>query len=301
LTGLDENRYRIAWLCRVELTQVLKTEWNQIMKKMLWIPVSASLLFSVGCGDSPKTADGPAPLGASSSLSNSLASAKPTAQAKSQVQLPSDPKEVVQLFLDSMRQGNGAQLSALMTTGAREEIKRKELVIDPLGSPLATFKIGEAAQQEDAMLVSSVWTEPGENGSDAPEIEVVWELRKEAAGWRVCGMAVDPMTGDEVQVVNFESMEPDSVKSEMEPQRVASLPNVSLPNVLPGALPSVQNPNSSAPIFPASVPSGPLPPIQSGASQGSFTLPPATSLPPASNLPPASSSGLPTGSGFGPR
>jgi len=272
------------------------------MKKLLWIPVSAGLLVVVGCGQSPKTADAPPTSSNTSAPASTMANAAPTRAAAAQAPLPSDPKEVVQLFLDSMRQGNGAQLSALMTTAAREEIRRKELVIDPLGSPLATFKIGEAAQQEDAMLVSSVWTEPGEKGEEPSELEVVWELRKEAAGWRVCGMAVDPMTGDEVQVVNFESMEQDPTKVESEPARVASLPNSGLPNAAPAIAPATQSTNMPTSAFPSQTPQGQLPassfqqtqtpPAPITRPQGNFALPPASnSLPPATN-------GLPPSNGF---
>lgn len=291
---------------------------------MLWIPVSAGLMFAIGCGDSPKTADATKP--ASSTAPSTAPSSASTASAtaprptSSSASLPSEPKEVVQLFLDSMRQGNGAQLSALMTSAAREEIRRKELVIDPLGSPLATFKIGEAAQQEDAMLVSSVWTEPGEKGEEPSELEVVWELRKETEGWRVCGMAVDPMTGEDVQVVNFESMEQDPTGVAAEPSRVASLPNAA-----PAATQFQQNQpqlNQSAPSFPGNPATQVLPPVTQvlppvtqgfpPATQGfppaTQGFPPATQgfppasqgLPPASSLPPAGSSGLPPG-GFAPR
>lgn len=275
------------------------------MKKLLWIPVSAGLIVIVGCGQNPKTADAPPAASNSSSATNTAANTTASRAASTQVQLPSEPKEVVQLFLDSMRQGNGAQLSALMTTAAREEIRRKELVIDPLGSPLATFKIGDAAQQADAMLVSSVWTEPGEKGEEPSELEVVWELRKEAAGWRVCGMAVDPMTGDEVQVVNFESMEQEPTKVETEPARVASLPNAGLPGAAPANAPAMQNAALPNAAFPSQTPQGQLPaasfqqtqlpPVQPGPSQGNFALPPASSsLPPATN-------GLPPSNGIAPR
>ena len=155
------------------------------------------------------------------------------------------------------------------------------------------------------MLVSSVWTEPGEQGDEPSELEVVWELRKEAAGWRVCGMAVDPMTGDDVQVVNFESMEQDPTKVESEPTRVASVPNVGLPNAAPAMAPATQStamPNSA---FPNQLPQGQLPaasfqqpqlpPVQAGASQGNFSLPPASS-----SLPPGTNS-LPPSNGFSPR
>ena len=53
-----------------------------------------------------------------------------------------------------MRQGNGAQLSSLLSSLAREEIKRKGLEIAPLGSPMATFGNIEAAEHEGGMLVA---------------------------------------------------------------------------------------------------------------------------------------------------
>jgi len=125
-----------------------------------------------------------------------------------------------------MRQGNGTQLAALLSTAAREEITRKKLEIDPLGSPMATFQIGEAGshpEQPDSMLVSTVWSEPAQNGQPEANLDVVWGLRKEATGWRICEMAVDPMNGDDVQIVNFENLEPEQPAPQE--QRVASLPN----------------------------------------------------------------------------
>lgn len=202
------------------------------MKKIFWIPLYGSVFFVSGCGSNPP-ADSPGGSGVPSVASTPKTSggSDPSVLPGKLVSAPSDPKEVVQLFLDSMRQGNGAQLSALLSTLAREEIKRKELEIAPLGSPLAVFAVTEVAPQEGGMLVSSTWTEPDQPGQPATELEVVWELRLEPSGWRICGMAVDPRNGDEVQVVDFERLEPEPVAQD--PQRVASLPNAPVGNLPP--------------------------------------------------------------------
>ena len=251
------------------------------MKKSTWLPLAAGVLLVSGCG---KNAD---------ITSTDPASAAKTANATtgSALTTPSDPKEVVRLFLNSMRQGNGAQLSSLLSSLAREEIKRKQLEIAPLGSPLATFQVIEAAEQDGGMLVSSTWTEPEQGGQPATELEVVWELRKEKEGWRICGMAVDPKNGDEVQIVDFERLEQDPPAQD--PQRVAALPNAPTGYVA--------NANSPAPTgntapnsqtlnnFPASnLPANNFPPAMNNGPVSSGNLPPAANLPPPTGYQPTS-------------
>lgn len=231
------------------------------MKKSLWIPLAAGVLLASGCGTKQEIANTGTSTTSTSTVQNGTA-----------LTTPSDPKEVVRLFLDSMRQGNGAQLSSLLSSLAREEIKRKELEIAPLGSPMATFQIIEAAEQDGGMLVSSTWTEPEQPGQPATELEVVWELRKEPAGWRICGMAVDPKNGEEVQIVDFEKLEPEQPTPNQEPQRVATLPNA------PTGFPT--NPTAPAGNF---QPNNVLP---SNAFPTNNALPPNNALP-ASNFPPA--------------
>ncbi len=249
------------------------------MKKLTWLPLAAGVLLASGCGKSPDVA------------STDPASAKTIASTKngSGLTTPSDPKEVVRLFLDSMRQGNGAQLSSLLSSLAREEIKRKQLEIAPLGSPLATFQIVEAAEQDGGMLVSSTWTEPEQAGQPATELEVVWELRKEPEGWRICGMAVDPKNGDEVQIVDFEKLEPE--QPTQDPQRVASLPNASGANVgNTGAVGGNFPPNSPQinVSVPTGVPAGNFPPAANYGQAPTYGQAPSGNFPPANNaLPPS--------------
>ena len=236
------------------------------MKKSLWLPLAAGALLVTGCGTKPEVAN----TGAADSGSSTTVAAAGKAPVA-----PSDPKEVVRLFLDSMRQGNGNQLSMLLSTLAREEIKNKQLEIAPLGSPEATFKILESAQDGEAMFVESSWTEPAQAGQPGTELEVVWELRKEPAGWRICGMAVDPKNGEEIQVVDFEKLEPEQPPAQ-DPKRVASLPNA------PTGFPA----NANAPVGQNNQPQQPA---------GGF--PPATGNNlPGANMPPAGNYGpAPTG------
>jgi hypothetical protein len=192
------------------------------MKKTLFLPAALSFAMFVGCGSKPdQVANGPAAVGDIPSTAGVNGS-----PSQNQVVLPSDPKEIVRVFLDAMREGKGEQLAALFSTNARAEIQKHGIKIEPPGSAQATFEIGEAAPQGDAMLVSSLWKEPPATVGEVPqEMEVVWELRKEAAGWRVCGMAVDPGTGDEYEIVNFEKLDEPETGAPQAPQtRMASLP-----------------------------------------------------------------------------
>lgn len=251
------------------------------MKKLFWIPLAATAALVSGCGSNPPTATKDSPATNGSTASNSLP-AQPRTGTPSQ--LPTEPKEVVRLFLDSMRQGNGTQLAALLSTAAREEITRRKLEIDPLGSPLATFQIGETGthpEQPDSMLVSTIWSEPSQNGQPEANLDVVWGLRKEATGWRICEMAVDPMNGEEVQIVNFEHLEPEQPAPQE--QRVASLPNA------PASFPSAANgqqfqqpPQQQPPMQQFQPPNQPQFPQQPGAFPASGN--PTAGYPP-SNLP----------------
>lgn len=259
------------------------------MKKSLWFPMILGISMVVGCGSNSEQAKNDSP--ATGTSSNNVASAK---TAPGSIQLPTEPKEVVRLFLDSMRQGNGEQLSALLSTAARAEIQRKKLEIDPIGSPAASFQVIDAAPKDDGYLVSTTWSEPEANGQPASEIEVVFELRKENVGWRICGMAADPQTGDEVQVVNFENLEPAAQET-----RVASVPAVPASMTTPASAASNGN-TPTTPAFPQAQPMPNTPVNQSVPRQNPPTsnqpqtgtnqpLPPV--VPSSVQLPPIQASG----------
>lgn len=273
------------------------------MKKSLWLPTATGVLATgvllvSGCGKTPEVAENGKPA--------ETTSTKPASNLA--LTTPSDPKEVVRLFLDSMRQGNGAQLSSLLSTLAREEIKKNKLEIAPLGSPMATFQILEAAAKDGGMLVESTWTEPEQPGQPATELEVVWELRQEPAGWRICAMAVDPKNGDEPQIVDFERLEQEPAAQD--PAMVAQLPAASMsvppmPNAPTGFGAPQQNSMPPANGSNGFQPNNSLPPINSlpPMTQSPMTQSPSSSLPPSGNFAPTAPSngyGQPTSGGYAP-
>ncbi len=264
------------------------------MKRFFLASVAMSLAMYVGCGGGStptgtpstnnQTSTAPAAtstsnsVGANSSLS--LPALPPVMNSPAQagsvagnVVLPEDPKEIVRVFMDAMRSGNGEQLTALFSSAARAEIEKQGMRIEPPGTSQARFEVEDAAPHNDAMLVSSKWIEPPTvEGEEALESEVLWELRKELGGWRICGMAFDPGTGEELQVVNFENLAAPGVSPLAEPAtRVASLPEgasaapslppmPSLPPLPPLDAPAQQAPTTQAPSFPATD-FPPLPPL----------------------------------------
>jgi len=194
---------------------------------------------------------------------------------------PTRPEEVVGAFLDGMRTGNAQVIESLLSTRARKEIADKGLDIAPIGSPQARFEIGVAQladpKDPNTMLVSSNWIEPGTNGQNVGEYEVVWALIKEATGWRICEMAVDThLEGEEIQVVNFENL---SDVAPSDPTAPPAAPSAGPQSEIPR---TASLPNGPAPTAP---PAG-LPPLPSGSAPAGFAPPPsgAGSLPP---LPPA--------------
>lgn len=272
------------------------------MKKQFLASLALSTIFYVGCGGGDKpVAD--APPQAPSDASSQLVSTGSTAPAavNSTVVTPTEPKEIVRVFLEAMRKGDGQQLSALFTEAARKEIERQGISIEPPGSAQATFTIDDVTQQGEEMLVSSTWLEPEVEGQPPQKMEVVWVLYKDVPGWRVAGMAVatGPSESD-LEVVNFENLDEPTMEQPAPPQqRVANLPNGTpagggaAPNGLPanGGLPSNAGPGSLPPAgLPASGGTGSLPqlpPLPGTGLPPSGGLPPAGSLPPAGGLPPA--------------
>ncbi|XZE45850.1 hypothetical protein SH467x_001108 [Pirellulaceae bacterium SH467] len=267
------------------------------MKRILWAPVALSLAFTVGCGGGDnKTAD--APVAANTPVAQGGVAGLPAAGTN--IVTPTDPKDIVRVFLDAMRAGNAEQLSALFSSAAREEIARQGIQIAPPGSAQATFQIQDAVPQGEAILVTSKWIEPPVSAGEQPqEMEVLWVLRKEAAGWRVCEMAVDPGTGEEYEVVNFEKLdEPGVAPAAQTPEapatRVAALPGApgSLPPSSPtgglpaGGLPAGQplpTGNASGAGFPGSgLPSGLPQSAPSGNGAGGVLPGALPGLPPAS-------------------
>lgn len=121
---------------------------------------------------------------------------------------PSPAMEVVSQFLDALRRGGSDSESLeLVTSKAREEFRRTGLVLQPIGSPNATFKVNRCKAipgDESSALVHTTWSEPTEDGGSEP-LEVVWAVQNEASGWRISGMVISQPEGQNPIVVDFEN------------------------------------------------------------------------------------------------
>jgi hypothetical protein len=199
----------------------------QKMKNLFWASLALSTVFYVGCGGGDKpVADVPPQVSTGSQSQLVSTGNAPTSAMPSHAAVPSDPKEIVRVFLEAMRKGDGQQLAALFTDAARREIERQGIAIEPPGSAQATFTIGDATMEDGEVLVSSTWLEPEVEGQPPQTMEVVWVLHKDVPGWRIAGMVV--ATGpseDDIEIVNFENLDEPTAEQPLPPQeRVANLP-----------------------------------------------------------------------------
>ncbi|MCU0711038.1 MAG: hypothetical protein MUC43_03190 [Pirellula sp.] len=261
------------------------------MKKQFLAALAISTVFYVGCGGGDKpVADAPPQVPSNTNTQMvSSGTAAPSA-VNAAVVIPTEPKEIVRVFLEAMRKGDGQQLSVLFTNAARKEIERQGLPIDPTGSAQATFTIDEVTEQGEEILVSTTWLEPEAEGQPPQKMEVVWILYKDVPGWRIAGMAVATgPTENDLEIVNFENLDEPTMEQPAPPQeRVANLPNGQTAGGLPGG--AVQPGPASAGGLPTGGAFGAspqLPPLPGAGSPTSGGLPPVGGLPAAGGLPPA--------------
>jgi hypothetical protein len=194
------------------------------MKKLRWsLPVVASLL-AIGCGKTETpVVDAPNPGQQAPALASenpnqattpaddrdSFRGASPATNAVAKnlpVQPSSPPDEVVKAFLNALKAGDDGITAGLLTTVAREETAKSNLAVQPPGTPNAQYQVTAAqVDPQDPTLaqVACVWTETDDQGGQRND-EVIWVLKKESQGWRVCGMASHLPTRKEPVLFNFE-------------------------------------------------------------------------------------------------
>jgi hypothetical protein len=122
-----------------------------------------------------------------------------------QVAVTATPEQVVQTFLDAMKQGDIATKASLLTQKAREETARENFEINPQSAANAQFEIRPAEylpENPNGAHVTSVWTETYPDG--VIKYDVVWVLRRQAEGWRIAGMAIELVPGQPPAFLNFE-------------------------------------------------------------------------------------------------
>lgn len=151
------------------------------------------LIAASGCG-------GPAP----TSESQPAAPQPESVSVSSTTPDEETPEEVISQFLDGARRGGAAaDVGRLMTATARETYASVGLVMQPPGSPDATFEVTRSVPYGDGgALVNSIWTEQDAAGQTVT-YQVGWALKKETDGWRVSGLILED--DPEPRVFNFES------------------------------------------------------------------------------------------------
>ncbi len=153
-----------------------------------------SLALVVGCGSGTPVDQGPT---ASDSAGDSVTS------------LPT-PTDIVSHFLDEIRRGGeDSRAQSLLTQRAQNVLARIGHTVQPIGSPDARFEVTRSEPvpgQQDAALVHSLWREPRQDGT-MTDYQVVWAVEKEAAGWRISGLAIEVSPNQSPQIVDFEDGE----------------------------------------------------------------------------------------------
>lgn len=170
-------------------------------KSLIGLFTCGAIIALTGCGQS----------------GDQTASSSPTQPAATQVastpgpavanQVNDAPTTVVSQFLELVRSGDTASNAGeLLTARAQAELKRIGRSVQPIGSPDANFRVTRAEPiegEQNAMLVQSIWTEPGEGGTSS-EFEVVWAVQLEQGGWRISGLAMEVQPGAPATVIDFE-------------------------------------------------------------------------------------------------
>lgn len=159
------------------------------MARIVTLSATLAFLVCLGCGQSGDVAQ-------TTTLANTTAAASPS------------PTDIVSQFLDEVRRG-GADSAAgsLLTVRAQQVLKEIGRTVQPLGSPDAKFEVtrGEPVpDDENAVLVHSIWTEPNEDGTKS-QFQVVWAVQNESAGWRISGLAMELQPGAAPEIIDFEN------------------------------------------------------------------------------------------------
>lgn len=166
-----------------------------------WIAVLACALLTAGCNQSTETPPtgtaGPAahPDAASAVANNT----DPTIVAQT-----NDPASAVHQWLDAVRTGDDVKATAMLTIQAQQKAAEQNRSVRPPASDTARFQVGAVEYVgEDGARVASSWTDLDESGAPQTD-EALWVLRKEAAGWRIAGVAATIFEGEPPLLLNFE-------------------------------------------------------------------------------------------------
>ena len=227
--------------------------------------LSCGILFAavqaIGCGGGDSAPPAAAIDAAPTPVVNLTPPAQPAMPAPKQpIAVPADarPDQVVTVFLDALRHGDEATTAHLLTTKARSETAKHGYAVAPESAPNASYKVAQAQilpENPHGAHVTSVWTETyqeqqpdGRLADKSITYEIVWVLRNETpSGWRIAGMAVEIIPGQEPEFMNFE--DPEDMMRKREAAIAAQQPPAQAPpgNFPAGSLPPGELPANGAP------------------------------------------------------
>ncbi len=191
------------------------------MKKKIFYSVLIGTLTALaanGCGSSSsnsKQQENAAVAGISAAQPDGQVEVAPPEPVPIAAEECATPEVAVKTFLDTLRAGDERKAVSLLTNKARVETHRRGMVVQPPGSPTATYDIQASkfiSRNRENAEVASIWTEMTEVGSI--KYDVTWILRLEPDGWRVAGMATELVPGKGQQPLNFE--DPEEMQRELE-------------------------------------------------------------------------------------
>ena len=169
------------------------------MRKIFGAVLGCVLIaMSVGCGKSAQNGQA-----AKNQLGSKSTAKGDTAEAAKLT----GPAAALHEFLEGVRTGNDEQVSAMLSKIAREKTAALNQNVTPPASDTAKFSVGKVKYVgEDGAQVESSWTDMDMNGEPKTD-DTVWVLRKEDAGWRIAGVAIEVFPGEAPLLLNFEDPE----------------------------------------------------------------------------------------------
>jgi hypothetical protein len=109
-------------------------------------------------------------------------------------------------FLTALKSGDQARATSMLTLVAQQKMAETEAMIQPPGSPTATFEVTQTeilGEQQDGAHVLSTWSDASADGAQTRH-EIVWIMRREHEGWAVAGFATRVFQDQAPLILNFE-------------------------------------------------------------------------------------------------
>ncbi len=117
------------------------------------------------------------------------------------------PAEAVADFLEAVRTGNDEVAMRMLSAVARQRNAALNSGVKPPASDTAKFTVGKVDYVgHDGARVACTWTDLDPDGQPKTD-EAIWVVRREASGWRICGVAAQVFPGESPLLLNFEDPE----------------------------------------------------------------------------------------------